>query len=46
MLISEIAEMIIQEIRKMSPKEKALLRIQLQKGFGLPPRPEPDAYEN
>lgn len=42
--IGEIIRLITEDIRKMSAKEKALLRIQLRKDFKLPPMPEPDAW--
>jgi len=46
MTISEIASMMIEQIRLMSPKEKAELRVSLRKDFGFAPMPEPDLWVN
>jgi ferredoxin len=42
--IADVFRMLTEHIRKMSAREKALLRIQLRKDFKLPPMPEPDAW--
>jgi len=44
--ISDIFLLLAEHIEQMSPKEKAILRIQLREQFKLPPMPEPDAYKN
>ena len=42
--LSDIFRMLTEHVKKMSPREKALLRIQLRKDFKLPPQPEPDVW--
>ena len=44
--IGDIFRILGEHIEKMTPKEKAILRIQLREQFKLPPMPEPDAYKN
>jgi hypothetical protein len=39
--IGQVIETITEQIRKMSPREKAELRVQLRKQFRQPPQPEP-----
>jgi hypothetical protein len=40
----EIFRLMTEYVKKMTPKEKAELRIQLRQQFKLPPQPEPDAW--
>jgi len=42
--IGEVIRIFAEHVKKMTPKEKALLRIQLRKDFKLPPMPEPDVW--
>ncbi len=42
--IGEMIRIFTEHVKKMTPREKALLRIQLRKDFKLPPMPEPDAW--
>lgn len=42
--IDDLSRTLSEHIAKMSPKEKALLRIQLRKEFKLPPQAEPDVW--
>ncbi len=42
--IGDVLRLFTEHVEKMSPREKALLRIQLRKDFKLPPQPEPDAW--
>ena len=42
--IDQLARMMIRSIQQMSPKDKALLRIQLRERYKLPPQTEPDQW--
>jgi hypothetical protein len=44
--IGDMFRIFAEHAKNLSPKEKALLRIELRKQFKVPSRPEPDAYEN
>lgn len=44
--MSEFGRKVTESLAKLSPAEKARLRISLRKYYGLKPEPEPDAYEN
>jgi hypothetical protein len=39
---TQLVQAAIETIEKMTPAEKAQLRIEMRKAFNLPPRPEPD----
>ena len=42
----ELVKMFTAAIKRMSPKEKAQLRVELRKTFDTPPQPEPDLWMN
>ena len=42
--IGDLFRVLGEHIAKMTPQEKALLRIDLRQQFKLPPKPEPDAW--
>jgi hypothetical protein len=44
--IGDLFRIFAEHAKTLSPKEKALLRIELRKQFKVPSRPEPDAIEN
>jgi Zn finger protein HypA/HybF involved in hydrogenase expression len=43
---TQLVQAAIETIEKMSPMEKAKLRIEMRKAFNLPAQPEPDARIN
>jgi hypothetical protein len=44
--IGALFQVFAEHAKKLSPKEKALLRIELRKQFKQPPKAEPSAYKN
>jgi hypothetical protein len=42
----EILDMLEAAIKEMSPREKAQLRVELRRTYGLPAQPAPDLWTN
>jgi len=42
----EILDMLEATIKEMSPREKAQIRVELRRTYGLPAQPEPDLWTN